>query len=195
MKRLKKSSVKTITTMVILGCLIVGAFVYISNREEKEKMEQVVTVSTATKLIEKDLQKEYPPTPREVIKFYSNILQCVYSDELTEEQLTRLGEQVILLYDDELLSVNPSDEIIDNLMAETALYRATNQIISSYTIDSGDNIVTWKQEDVEYARLLAVYTIREESNFTKTCEEFILRKNEEGQWKIVGWRLADNNDL
>lgn len=181
--------------MVILGCIIVGGFAYFANRKNEEKIEPMVVVTTATKLIEKDLNKEYPPTPREVIKLYSSILKCVYSDDITENELSSLCNQAILLYDEELLGVNKKEEIITNLKSEVEMYHTTEQIVSSCVIDSGDNIITWSEEDKEYAKVGAVYTIRKVSDYTKTTEEFILRKDSTGQWKIVGWRLADNNDL
>ena len=30
-----------------------------------------------------------------------------------------------------------------------------------------------------------------EEGYTRTYEEFLLRENAKGQWKIVGWRLTD----
>ncbi len=65
----------------------------------------------------------------------------------------------------------------------------------SYQIENAENMVSWTMEEQEYARLFASYTQQEERNYKKVYEEFILRKNTEGRWKILGWRLADGEDM
>jgi hypothetical protein len=69
-----------------------------------------------------------------------------------------------------------------------------------YAIESGDEVEYYTEEDVEYAVVNSSYTLRETETFTKTNEEYILRKDENGYWKILGWRVAtqavtdDEND-
>ena len=53
------------------------------------------------------------------------------------------------------------------------------------------NIVTWTDEEKEYARVIASYTQQEDRKYFKVYEEFILRKDENGKWKILGWYLTD----
>lgn len=193
MKRSKKSTVNTIIVMIVLAGLIFCAFMYITNKEDKEKVEVAVEQTEVEKLLAKD--NVYPPTPREVLKRYCRILKCIYSGETTDEEVASLGEQVLNLYSDELLEKNPHDDYMNQLTGEVISYREGKKTVDSYAIDSGDNVITWKENEKEYARILAVFTLKEDSSYVKTCEEFLLEKNESGQWKIVGWRLADKEDL
>ena len=84
---------------------------------------------------------------------------------------------------------------MESLLEEVKEYHDLKKEVVSYAIDSGNNVVTWTMDGVEYSRILATYTIKEGSSYNKTCEEFVLKKNQDDQWKILGWRLADKEDM
>lgn len=193
-KSSKKNTIMTVITMIVIGCVIVGTFTYLYNREEKEKAEPEVVLTEAQKLLEKDLESTYPATPREVVKLYSRFSMCIHNDELTDEEFEALGMKVQVLYDEELLEANPSDEYLMNLAIEVTEYQKSERKIKSYSIDSGDNIITWNEDGEDFARLLATYSIKEGKKFDVVCQEFLLRKDETGFYKILGWRIADKSD-
>ncbi|MDD5937268.1 MAG: hypothetical protein PUC65_17155 [Clostridiales bacterium] len=191
----KKSTFKTIVTMSIIVCLIFGAFVYFSNRKDADHSEIAVEQTEVEKLLSKDTTDKYPPTAREVIKRYSRILKCIHGEKLSETEIKSLGEVILNLYSEELLANNPHDEYMESLLEEVKEYHDLKKEVVSYAIDSGNNVVTWTMDGVEYSRILATYTIKEGSSYNKTCEEFVLKKNQDDQWKILGWRLADKEDM
>lgn len=196
MKRSKKSSVKTVFTMCLVVCVIFGAFVYFTNREEEDRAEIAVEQTEAEKLLSKDMTSEYPPTAREVIKLYSRIVKCIHGEEeLEEEQIKSLGKLMLTLYSEELLNKNPQDEYMNQLLAEVNEYKSSDREVISYAIDSGENVIEWSSDGEDFSRILAIFTIREGNTFNKTCEEFILKKDGEDQWKIIGWQLADKEDM
>ena len=82
----KKSTVITVIVMLLVAAAIVAGYFIISARKNKENYEGGERTELDI-LLEKDLDKSYPLTSREVIKFYSRILKCYYNEELTEEQL------------------------------------------------------------------------------------------------------------
>ena len=49
--------------------------------------------SVPVERVYKDLEKDYPPTPREVIKYYNEILDCFYNEEATKEEIEDLGNK------------------------------------------------------------------------------------------------------
>lgn len=193
-KKRKNNTVMTVIFMVVIGCVIVGTFAYLANREEKEKAEPEVVLTEAQKLLEKDLDSTYPATPREVVKLYSRYSMCLHNDDVTDEEFDQLAQKVRGLYDEELVEANDLEEYLMSLATEVAEYRKEEKKIKSYTIDSGDNIVTWKEDDQEFARLFATYSIKEGKEFDVVCQEFLLRKDVSGKYKILGWRLADKSD-
>ncbi len=190
----KKNTAMTVIMMLVIGCVIVGTFAYLYNREEKEKVEPEIILTEAQKLLGKDLDSTYPATPREVVKLYSRFSMCIHNEELTDEEFEKLGEKVQILYDEKLLETNPLDEYLMNLATEVAEYHKSERKIKSYSIDSGDNIITWKEDGEEFARLLATYSMKEGNEYNVVCQEFLLRRDEAGLYKILGWRMADKSD-
>ena len=79
----KKSTVITVIVMLLVAAEIVAGYFIISARKNNENYEGGERTELDI-LLEKDLDKSYPLTSREVIKFYSRILKCYYNEELTE---------------------------------------------------------------------------------------------------------------
>ncbi|WP_041703077.1 DUF6715 family protein [Lachnoclostridium phytofermentans] len=191
-KSSKNNTVMSVITMIFIGCVIVGSFAYLYNREKKDKPD--IELTEVQKLLVMDLERTYPATPREVVKLYSRFSMCIHNDDLTDEEFKKLGEKVQNLYAKELIEENPSDEYLMNLAVEVAEYHKSERKIKSYTIDSGNSIVTWKEDGKEFARLLATYSLREGKEFNTVHQEFLLQKDEAGLYKILGWRLAEKAD-
>jgi hypothetical protein len=74
-------------------------------------------------------------------------------------------------------------------------YQLSGKIVTSYAIDAADNMITWKEDGVEYARILMTFTTQEDTTFNRTYEEFLLKKDDQEHWKILGWRLAEQDDM
>ena len=186
----KKSTVITVIVMLLVAAAIVAGYFIISARKNKENYEGGERTELDI-LLEKDLDKSYPLTSREVIKFYSRILKCYYNEELTEEQLGGLLDKMRGLFDEEFLAQNPRDTHLSELEEEIGDFAARKCKITSYQVQQSGNIVTWTDEEKEYARVIASYTQQEDRKYFKVYEEFILRKDENGKWKILGWYLTD----
>ena len=73
--------------LIILACLVVGYYFYLSNNSGKKEEEPAAAeVMTMTqKALSRNLQSNYPPSPREVVKYFSEITQCFYNEEHTDE--------------------------------------------------------------------------------------------------------------
>ena len=83
----------------VVGML--GYYYYLSNRSSKVT-EENVRLTVAQELINRNLSYTYPPSPREVIKFYSDITKCFYNETYTRAELEQLAEQTYRLYDEKL---------------------------------------------------------------------------------------------
>lgn len=197
MEEKKKSKIiKTVICVIIMAALVIGYYIYISNKdfrtegskeEEKQMMETLLT---------KDLEKEYPANPREVVTLYSDFICCAYNSELTEEQIDILIVQLRTLFDLELLEQNPLKEYTEDLKAEIADYKEKKKVISSYQVSKNSEVVFQKMDSRDYATLSGYYRIKtKKSSPVTTCEEFLLRKDEEGYWRILGWELSNGKVL
>ena len=112
---------KFVIIIVVCVCVILGGYYYLTNRNNA-KEEENITLTEIQELTTKNLDKNYPATPREVVKLYNRIITCFYNDEYTDDELYDLGDQARKLFDDELLENNPRDEYFKNLKEDISEY-------------------------------------------------------------------------
>lgn len=188
-KKLQKPLIIT-----ILAALAVSYYFYLSNRDlgngEKEKETTPVTA-----LLDRDLAKNYPGTPRSVVDLYSQITKVWYKDKITEDELAGLAQQARALFDDELLEKNQYDDYFLNLQADIKSFQDKGQYISDYAVEESGGVDYITFEDRSYAKVDAVYYVRESSKVTNTYQEYTLRKDTDGKWKILFWKISDTSSL
>ena len=79
--KFKLDGKKGFIIVIILVVLIVGYYYYLSNRDKQPEEEVVIT--EAQDLLLRDLDRNYPPTPKEVVKYYFEITKCLYNEKLS----------------------------------------------------------------------------------------------------------------
>ena len=109
----------SILLVVVFG---LGYYFYLSYRDAPTPAESQSEVSEIGKLMAKDLDADYPNTPRKVIDLYSQITKSLYIKDLSEEDLKKLCNQSRKLFDVELLNANPEDEFLENTKKEIKEY-------------------------------------------------------------------------
>ena len=122
----------------VVGML--GYYYYLSNRASKVT-EENVRLTVAQELINRNLSYTYPPSPREVIKFYSDITKCFYNETYTSAELEQLAEQTYRLYDEKLKDENDWNAYLVNLTVQINAYKEKNM-----SIEEGKNFVKSKLE-------------------------------------------------
>lgn len=197
MEEKKKSRIiKTVICIVIMAALVIGYYIYISNRDFRTESNKEKEKDTIEKLLASDLEKEYPSNPREVITFYSDLICCIYNDEITEEQMDILVVKLRTLFDLELLEQNPLKEYVEDLKAEVADYKKKKKTIASYQVSKNSEIIYQEMDAENYATMSGYYRVKtKKSNPVTVCEEFLLRKDKEGYWRILGWELSNGKVL
>lgn len=176
---------------VIIGiaCIIlicVGFYSFSQKNTTKEK-----DLTEVEKLIVKDLENNYPKTPREVVKLYNKIVSCYYGGEITNAEVEKLADQMLLILDDELLTVNQRDEYIDTVKKDIRNYENQNRsVVSANVCDSNEvKYIDDKKEGTSKTDKLAYvnanYFINTDGNFAYSYQEFVLRKDDDGRWKIL----------
>ncbi|MCR5655300.1 MAG: hypothetical protein K6G07_06645 [Lachnospiraceae bacterium] len=189
MKRFKGT--KGAIILVILACLIVGYYFYLSNRnistDEQEPVDAKVLTMTESALA-RSLETNYPPTPREVVKYFSEMTMCLYNEEHTPEELNALGRKMREIYDEELVANQSEEQYLSLLSMDVDEYIANNRTISSYSISSSIDVENFSMDGYDCARLYAVYDVKQDSLLYQTNLVFILRKDATGHYKIYGWK-------
>ena len=172
-----------IVIAIICITLIVGGYVFWMKQNEKPSGD--IELTTVQKLITKDLEKSYPATPREVVKIYNEIITCFYKENYTEAELEALGDQARRLMDVELLENNPRDKYFAKLKSEIADYKADERIIISYNLCSSNEVQFVTVDDRECAYVKTSYFIKDKTGHSRTYQMYVVRKDDDGNWKIL----------
>lgn len=197
---MKKSKQKTTMTIVVMLAIVIAVaigFWQVMEGKRTEEQEQQLLKSNneeVNALLKKDFESNYPSTAREVLKVYSRINVCIYNQDLSKKEITALTEKMRNLFDEELLAVNPLDEQLEDLNTEIKEYKDTKKSISNYVIDKDSTIAEKEMDGKEYANVNVSYLIKEGDGYAKTYEQFLLRKDTQGRWKIVGWQLIEDTE-
>lgn len=185
MKNLKK-----IIIIVITVGLVVGYYFYLSNRVIDTSNSDAAK-EEVQKLITRNLEGDYyPELQRDVVIFYSRIVKAYYYTELTDEQIEALGKQARNLFDAELLMRNPEDEFYENLKQDISEYNKANRKVVDYKVQSSSEIKTYTFQGDSYAVVRATYYMKDSVPYT-VYEDYTLRKDENGQWKILFWESVE----
>lgn len=197
MKFMKRfSGMKGLFVLVILACIIVAYYAYLSNRPVAEKEPEQVDYKLMTevqKVLSRDLATNYPPSPRELVKYFSEITTCFYNEEYTEDELKQMAQKIRELFDDELVANQTEEDYIKQLKQDIADYEEKGRTISSYAPSSSVDVETYSADGYEWAKLYCVYSIKEKM-ISNSNTEFLLRKDAEGHYKIYGWKLAKKDE-
>lgn len=187
---MNKKVIKSIVIGVILLGMIVGYYFYLSEKSSKDAGDEIIETSLTQDVLAKDLNKSYPATPKEVVKYYNQIQECYYNEDNDEKTIKKVMEKSRELFDEELLEKNDEDTQFKDLMEEVQSFREKKRDIFGWSTDSAEDVEYNNFDGSEWASLNSYYTIRTDGSHTKTTEVFLLRKDAEGRWKIYGWDLA-----
>lgn len=186
----KGKSFRGIILVVLVIALGLSVYTYILNNNTSTPAETDSAVSEVGKLASRDLETDYPNTPRKVIEYYSQIMKSLYEEELSEETLKKLVQQTRLLYDEELLAQNPEEDAWKNTKDYIEEYKKESRKITEYIIQDSKDIQYYTKDENSYAIITVLYFTRDKSGTFKTYEDYLLRKNKNGEWKILGWELT-----
>ena len=175
--------------MLIIGvisvALILGYYYYLTNLNVKTVSDNE-ELGKVDLMITENLDRNYPQTPRELIKYYTSIQKCYYNEEYTEEELEKLASQALRLFDEELAENNPYDQYLKNLKTDAALWH-TNGKTLNVTVPETREIVFIENGSEELAYVPCTYFVRQGANYSSSLQTYVCRKDAEGRWKILGW--------
>lgn len=181
--------VKNVILVVIMVALVGGYFFYLSNYREA-KDDTVVT--PVQNVLLKNLDTDYPPTPRELLKYYSDIAECLYNEEYTEDQLNQMVDKLFEIFDDELIENNPREQYVKDLKDAVKEFLDNNYSIVTYTVSSSTDVNEYVQDGRNCASLYCTYSIKKGADYVASKQIFILRKDtQSGHWKILGFEILN----
>lgn len=180
--------------VICMVAIVVGYYYYLSHRNASTKADDSVELSEVQSIIEKDFEGDYPVTPRAVVKWYNRIITAYYAQDYSEDEFYAMADQARMLFDNDLLVLNPREQYLISLTAEIEDYHNRSRMIVSSSVSSTSEVRYETVNGRECAYVSSYYFIREGSSYTRTYEDFCLRKDDDGKWKILTWKLSAEDD-
>ena len=191
--KLKPRATRITIIIVLLVMAVVGYYAFLSGKAKQQKADKNMTAVEAA--LSKNLDKDYPPTPKEVMKYYNDIIKCYYNEECTDEDIESLGLKARGLFDEKLLEVNEVGAYLIKLKEDVKGYHDAKRKITNAAVASSTNVDYYTRDGYSFARLLCTYNINENGKSDTMKIIYLLRKDPDRRWKIYGWDFESNVDL
>lgn len=192
MKKSTARSLKTVIMVLLVAIVVIGLFYRSQNMKSAGEEDDEVEVTAIDEALSRNLDTNYPATPKEVIKYFGEISQCFYNETFeSDEQFEALADKMLLIYDDELVAYKTHEDYIADLQSDIADYTDNGYKLSNFTPSASTDVEYFSEDGYDWARIWCVFTVKSGTSFKNLNECFILRKDENDHWKIYGWKEED----
>lgn len=181
---------KSAAVLAVMVITVFALYYYLVNKVERSAPE--VETTAVQDVLLKNLETDYPPTVREVIKYYNEIMNCYYKEKPTDAELEQLADKAMELYDAELVNFQSEEQYLEDLKAEIAAYAAADTVLSHVALSSSTAVDYYTYNGRECAQIRCIYTLRQKTQLMTIKEVYVLRKDDSGRWKILGWSPAED---
>lgn len=184
-----------IVFLALLCTVLVCGSYYLLKSKVRVHPDETGDLTQIEKITTRDLDNDYPSTPREVVKFYNKIILSYYEQDYTDQEFDSLIDQARALMDDQLRDNNPVDTYKKSVQDEIADYQKRDRHIRQSSVcDSDDVLFTTDPDNGDnLAYVTATYFVKEKKEFSRTYQMYVLRKDDEGKWKILTYYQIDKN--
>lgn len=185
-----RKSPKSAAVLAVMVITVFALYYYLVNKVERSAPE--VETTAVQDVLLKNLETDYPPTVREVIKYYNEIMNCYYKENPTDAELEQLADKAMELYDAELVNFQSREMYLEDLKTEIAAYAAADTVLSHVALSSSTAVDYYTYNGRECAQIRCIYTLRQKTQLMTIKEVYVLRKDDSGRWKILGWSPAED---
>lgn len=191
----RRKVAKTSILMMVIVVLIVGYYYYLSTRNEKANSTQAAeeTASNAMTPVQELLAmakyKEYPTTPVQVVKYYNEVTKCYYNETYSDAELEELAKLALSLCDDEFAANQSFDLYMSSLKRDIEVFKSGNITIYDAQVTPSTDVEYFEHNGDQCARLYCLYTLKSGTMYQTTREIYIMRKDLQSHWKIMGFEI------
>lgn len=190
---MKRSGIISLVVFGVILVAVVAGYALRLHQKSGQDVERVVESTEVQRILQRDLVRNYPPTEKEVVKYFAETIKCFYNEEYTDEELEQMALKIQGVYDDELIANKTQDDYLADLRSEIADMKKKKWTISSYVLSASVDVENFTENGYSCASLYCTFNVKQSTNGTvASMEQFILRKDENGHWKILGWELVEN---
>ncbi len=186
-----KKIIRTVIIAVICVSIILGYYFYLSVRSKKSALDGEDQRSNIEKVLDTNLDLNYPSTPREVVKLFNEVLYCYYNEAPGEDDVYNLAMLQYELLDKDLQDNNPEMTYIQSVRNDVKDFNDRESTIQSATV-CGTNEVLYKTvEGRECAYVSCKYFIKTGKEFEYSTQMYVLRRDDDNRWKILVYYLVE----
>ena len=183
---------KTVIIAVILAAIILVYYYSLGYRARRQEVEEAIAATVVQSILVRDLEHNYPPTPKEVVKYYAEITECFYNETYSDEELVQLASKIQMLYDAELVANKTQEQYLQDLRDDIVEMKGQQLTVASYEVSSSTDVEYFTQNEYSCARLYCTFYLKQQGGGRVPSQErFVLRQDEDGHWKILGWELVE----
>ena len=161
MKKQSGSGIKVLIIGIVLVCFVLGYYYYLANKKTADSEKTPEKVTAVQEMLLYNFDRSYPPTPKEVVKLYGEMTQCLHNEEYTEEEFVALAMQIQNLYDAELIANKTENQYIEDLRWDINQFKEQEIVISSYAVSSAADVDYFSQDGFDWAKLYCSFTLRQ----------------------------------
>ena len=183
---------KTVVIAVVLAVIILVYYYSLGHRAKRQEVEEAIAATVVQSILMRDLEHNYPPTPKEVVKYYAEITECFYYETYSDEELVQLAGKIQMLYDAELVANKTQEQYLQDLRDDIAEMKGRQLTVASYEVSSSTDVEYFTQNEYSCARLYCTFYLKQQGGGRVPSQErFVLRQDEDEHWKILGWELVE----
>lgn len=186
-----KKTIRTIAVVVVCAALIIGYYYYLSMRNDGGAQSKGDEQTEVEQVIGLPIEVDYPSTPREVVKVFNRILKCYYNEDYTDKQLVKLANKQRELLDEELLNNNPETQYMQNIRADINQFKEEKRTISNISMCGTNEVIYKTIDERECAYVTCSYFMKAGNEYETTYQRYVLRRDEEGNWKILVYYVIE----
>ena len=183
---------KTVVIAVVLAVIILVYYYSLGHRAKRQEVEEAIAATVVQSILMRDLEHNYPPTPKEVVKYYAEITECFYNETYSDEELVQLAGKIQMLYDAEPVANKTQEQYLQDLRDDIAEMKGRQLTVASYEVSSSTDVEYFTQNEYSCARLYCTFYLKQQGGGRVPSQErFVLRQDEDEHWKILGWELVE----
>lgn len=178
--------------LLIIVLMVLGLFFYVYLSGNGGKNQNAISSSEMERLLNYDFEGDYPKTVRETVKLHNKYLKAAYNGQFSDDELAIVNRNIRQLFDLDLLNYNSEGDQLSGLKEEIKNYQVEKKRFVNFSVAEGSQVQYNTEEGKEYAKIKVTVVLNIEGSSVSVDEEYLLRQDEEGRWKILGWQAVSS---
>ena len=189
----KSAVIKSVVLIFFAALIVLGMYLLLTRNKEKEpKYDESYALSSVDEITTTNLDKNYPANPKKVVELYAKTMQVLYRETYSADQELKMITVLSGLMDDELLANQAN--FTQSMRNEVQERKKEDYSISNYVVLTKD-IDETTVDGRKMCHVDLMYSLRKGTSGTSILKyRYVMRQDDAGIWKIMGWDLAPNDE-